>query len=146
MIRRLEIKDIPKLAKYAEEFYASSEFLAGFNIDIFRASWEKLIGSGMGVIFILEDETEIYGALGAVKYPDFNSGQLIACEMFWYVAQEKRGEGLSLLDAFEKWAKDEGCKYINMTYLADSMPEIIKRIYERRGYTLAEVAYKKEVT
>jgi len=147
MMRQLNIDDLDKLAYGAEQFYRSSEFLECFDMETFKRSWSRFLGLNMGVIFGLVDEKtgEIYGALGGVKYTDPHNGQLKAAEMFWYVVEERRGEGMKLLAAFEKWAKEEGCKYIHMVHLADLMPDAIRRVYERRGYKLAEMAYRKEV-
>jgi len=147
MIRQLTEDDLDKLAYGADQFFRSSNFLEDFDMNIFKANWQGLFSSGIGIMFgLVDDDTgEIYGALGGCKFTDFNNGHLKAAELFWYVIEERRGEGIKLLDAFEQWAKMNNCKYIHMMYLADLMPEVVKRIYERRGYKLAEMAYRKEV-
>ena len=142
MIRKATTEDLPKLLNLAQEFYASSEFLEGFNLNIFVANWSNFINNDIGVIWILN---EFDGILGAVKYPDINSGELVATEFFWFVSPDKRGDGIKLLREFEKWAKEVGCKKIFMVYLMDSMPEEMKSVYKRYGYKPMEVHYVKEL-
>lgn len=146
MIRKLNIDELDKVLPIAEQFYNSTEFLSNFNIEIFKKNWIQFIESGLGVIFVLEDENNIIGVLGGFKYPDVNSGELIATEFFWFVDADKRGNGIRLLKEFEKWAKEEDCKKIIMVYLCDLMPEKLDRVYKRLGYRRTEINYTKEVS
>lgn len=145
MIRQADIADIPAMGELAQEFYSSSAALRG-NLDMaaFTTHWTQFINAGLGVIFLLEDDG-IKGFLGGIKYLDINTGDLTATECFWYVGKARRGGGITLLRGFEEWAKGEGCKRVMMVHLMDSMPDKLKRLYESRGYTAAEVHYMKEI-
>jgi GNAT superfamily N-acetyltransferase len=145
MIERLSIENIEDLAVIAENFYSSSEFLNDFNMEVFKKSWSMFLNDGDGVIFVSRKDGEITGTIGGCKYPDPNSGEMLATEFFWFVNPESRGDGLKLLKTFEKWAEEEGCKKVIMVHLSDSMPEKVKHIYERFGYKAAETHYIKEV-
>ncbi len=147
MIRNLTIKDLDTVAHLADQFYASSQFLERFNLDIFKRTWASFFNSGTGIIFGLVDEQtgEIYGGIGGCKYADPNNGEMIAAEFFWYVDKDRRGEGIALLNRFESWAKEQGCRIVQMVHLCDLMPEVVKRIYDMRGYRAVEIAYRKEV-
>jgi len=142
MIRKATIEDLPKMINLAEEFYASSEFLDRFDLNVFVSNWANFINIGIGVIWILNN---FDGCLGAIKYPDVNNGKLVATEFFWFVSLGKRKEGIKLLIEFEKWAKDEGCKRIIMGYLKDLMPEKIESFYKKMGYRAMETNYIKEI-
>lgn len=144
-IRKLDIDEIERLGELAEKFYASSEFLQGFSLEVFRESWTSFLSSGLGVIFVLEADGKLMGAIGGLKYPDPNSGEWTATEFFWFVDEACRGKGLLLLKRFEEWARGQGCKKILMVHLLDLMPEKVKRVYERYGYKAIEVHYAKEV-
>ena len=139
------IEDIELLYPIAANFYSSSKFLNGFMPVVFKQSWTTFLSSGLGVLFLLKNDNGIHGMLGGMKYPDPNSGELIATEFFWFVNPEKRGQGLKLLKAFESWAKEQECKKIIMVHLADLMPDRIKQIYEKSGYEMLETHYVKEV-
>ena len=146
MIKEATVDELPKLLHLAEKFYACSNFLDGWNAEVWLRNWTTFIQNGMGVIFGLFGENEeCYGALGALKVPDLNSGTLIAAETFWFAEESHRGKGVFLMKEFEKWAKSNGCKKIAMSYMVDSMPMKVKSIYEKFGYKQAEVSYVKEV-
>ncbi len=133
------------MAQCAEEFYASSAFLRGFDIERFVASWTQFIEAGLGVIFILDDGERTRGAIGGIKFPDLYSGALTGMEMFWHVSKDVRGQGLHLYKSFENWARENGCVLLQMVHLADSMPEKLERFYKRQGMQLMEVRYQKEL-
>lgn len=145
MIRLATIEDLPKIEPLAKQFYSDSRYLQDFSIEIFVENWKKIIAGDIGVIFIIVESDKIVGILGGMKYPDINSGRLVATELFWYVDKEHRGRGGELLRLFEGWAKGMGCKKIIMVHMADLMPDKLKTIYKRKGYTEMEVHYVKEV-
>ena len=149
MIRTLEKEELKKLAGYAYEFYEESKTLGaiGFVKEKFVAAWGALYDHGTGIIIVMEDEDtrEFYGALGAIIVHDLYSDTMTATEAFWYVMKRRRGEGTTLLNAFEAFSRQQGCKYTRMIYLQDSMPDAVRGMYERRGYVIAEVSYQKEI-
>jgi GNAT superfamily N-acetyltransferase len=109
--------------------------------------YQEMIRSGFAAVFMLVGERdEIQGGLGAIKYPDIHSGEWRATESFWYVLPEFRGGfgAMDLLLAYEKWARDQGCKMMSIIHLADSYPEKLERLYRNRGYELVEKTYMKE--
>ena len=144
-IIQLDLDDLDDLVDLAEEFYASSKFLDGFNKEASKKSWTNFISGGTGAIFAIKEGDDFHGMLGVVKFPDINTGEMIACEMFWFVSKEHRGKGLLLVKAFEEWAKQEGCKKVAIAHLEDSMPDSLEKLYVRMGYALSEKTYIKEV-
>ena len=146
MIRTATINDLETLADLAAQFYASSKFLNGFDLECFETTWTNLITSGSGAVFVIDGQDGPIGALGGVAYPDVNSGRLMATEFFWFVDPSHRGRGISLYKAFEDWARAKRCVEIRMIHLSDSMPEQLERLYERLGFEQAEVHYRKELT
>ena len=145
MIRELNIDELPLLFEGAELFSNSSQFLE-VNPTIFVRNWTEFIGKGIGVIFASIIEEKVAGAIGGFKHPCINTGALIASEFFWYVMPNHRGTiGIRLLNTFENWAKEKGCLKVTMTHLSDSMPDKLKRLYERRDYKKIETNYIKEL-
>ena len=145
MIQRAIPSRLRELIPLIEEFYASSKFLRNFNADHCEEVWIKFITDGVGVIFLLEENGKIIGFLAALKYPDINSGELVATELAWFVKSTRRRKGLLLLKEFEEWAKKEKCKRVIMVHLMDSMPDKLRRVYEGRGYRAMEINYGKEI-
>jgi GNAT superfamily N-acetyltransferase len=83
--------------------------------------------------------------LGALIFPDVNSSDLVATEMFWYSDKNARGCGLALFSAFERWAKENGAKHAIMVHLSNSMPEKLRRFYGKKGYCEVDTHYMKEI-
>lgn len=109
-----------------------------------------------------DDKTLMDLIVGTIKYPDgivllhgkkgMIAGRLapyafapllIAAELGWWVEPEHRKSkvGKELLEAFEYWAKQKNCKMVTMVSLDDE----VGKIYERKGYHLAERVYMKEL-
>lgn len=64
-----------------------------------------------------------------------------AKETVWYIAPEARGRSaLKMLDAYEAWAREQGCSTIGMASLATND---VSGIYARRGYAPAETHFLK---
>jgi GNAT superfamily N-acetyltransferase len=97
--------------------------------------------------FVIIEDGEVKGGIGGIIGPDLHSGESIAVETFWFVAPGFRGGwgAYELWKKFEEWAKENGCKKIGMTHLVDSHPDRLKRVYEARGYKLAELHYLREI-
>jgi len=143
MIRKLEIEELHKITSLAEEFFSISGITGNFDIPFFIKNWEFFLSSGMGSIFVLDGDEGIIGGIGCIKVPDIITGKPVASEMFWYVKDGRRGDGLKLFDEFEKWADDQGCSIKRMVHLSNVMPDELKRLYSRRGYREVEIAYEK---
>ncbi len=100
------------------------------------------------VIFLLKDEDDIVGILGAVVTPNhpFLSGMKGAQELAWYVDPEYRGlASTKLLDAYHEWANALGCSFATMSNLHDDNERVISTIYKRKGYTQVEQSYIKKL-
>lgn len=83
------------------------------------------------------------GVLMAMTFDHpFGAGKW-AKETVWYIAPEARGRSaLHMLDAYETWAREQGCSAIGMASLASND---VSKIYERRGYAPAETHFVKSL-
>ena len=145
MIRQLTIDDLELILPLGLVFSKEAQYPGGFVPEIFIRNWKGHLENGFGVIFGMFKDEQLVGILGGFDYSDPNNDDLVAMETFWYVAKEHRGGGIKLLDAFEAWAKERGAKRVVMAYVFTSMPEVVKSIYEKRGYGPLEMHYSKEV-
>lgn len=68
----------------------------------------------------------------------------IARETLWWIDPAHRGSAaLRMLEAYETWAKENGCAFAGMAGMgADPAVSVL---YERRGYRVAETHYLKAV-
>lgn len=95
-------------------------------------------------VLVLESDDAVVGLLmaGVFDHP-FGAG-LCANETVWFITEEARGRGsLKMLDAYEAWAKDQGCAVICMASLAIND---VSRIYTRRGYAPFETHFMKAMS
>lgn len=139
------ISDLPKVEVCAREFYESSKFLNGFDLERFCRLWTGLLESDSGVIFAIEENGEWVGAIGGLAYQEIYSGQMTALEMFWFVRPGHRGQGIKLYRALESWAREKQCFEMRMVHLLDSMPEKLERVYRHFNFKPAEIHYTKEL-
>lgn len=145
IVRRIGKDELDQITYLGHKFFSESSHLRRFDPGVWMRNWVSLLDANMGAIFGLVKADKIVGVLGAIKIPDINSGDLTAGELFWFVDQSHRGRGLTLFNAFEKWAREEGCAYVTMAHLEGLMSEKLQRFYERRGYVPIETNYLKEV-
>lgn len=83
------------------------------------------------------------GMIIGIATPFLYGPHIVATELAWWVNPEARNSsvGKELLNAFEFWAKRVGCTLITMISLDDQLGNY----YEKRGYSLFERAYMKEI-
>lgn len=80
-------------------------------------------------ILIVSDK----GMIGGMVLPQWDTGELVAYEMFWW------GDS-SLLGRFEKKAEEMGAPSIQMNALTDR----VGKHYETRGYRKLSTSWLKE--
>lgn len=127
------------LRQLGNEAYQSMGYSELFNFDLQKNLWMELIKNGTGIVFILVREKEIDGLLAGFYTLNPDNKERVASEVHWYVKGNRRGKGLYLLRAFEKWAKQNQCKRI---YLGGS--KYLEPFYLRLGYKIKTVIYQKE--
>lgn len=144
MIRRVELKEVKSVIEMAKRFENETAFVP-VDIDHATKMYSGLIGSGKGVMIALFKDDKVVGAIGGICGPDLHYPRTVGIETFWFVIPECRGDGVRLLNFFEQWAKEKGCDYTALVHLADSHPESLKKLYERRGYDLVENHYMRRI-
>lgn len=83
------------------------------------------------------------GMLAGIASKMLLVGPLVATEVAWWVEPDKRKSnvGSDLLEAFEYWASKIGCSAVTMI----SLDKSLDKYYEKRGYSLYERAFTKEI-
>lgn len=133
-----------KILRLGDLFYAEAKLPGRFVIDSFMNSWHALLQMKVGAIWRADKHEELIGVLGGFFTPDLCDGEIIATEGFWFVHPEHRGSvGIKLFRTFEGWAREIGAKRLIMAHLATSMPDSLKRFYERENFQLMDVTYVK---
>lgn len=139
-------EDIRNVAVMGASFYAEGSLPGGFREEVFVSSWEKILATGAGRIFVLDRDMEFCGALGALIFPDMNDGAKVAMELFWYVMPQHRGHGLMLMEAFEDWGRANAISRSIIAHFLTINPEAMGKLYRRKGYRAIETNYVKTFT
>ena len=142
MIRRAGVEDIFEVAVMAKNFESHTEFVF-VDPEYTTKKYTELMNNGSGIMFVIEKDGKIVGGIGGLIGPDLHSPRMIAVETFWFVLPEYRGKGFKLLNEFEKWADEKKADAVAMVHLVDCHPDILEKIYKRKGYQLIENHYLK---
>lgn len=144
MIRLGISQDVPVILGMSANFWQCTIYNDPFCPDTVSDMINHCINSKM--MAVLEVDGSVVGfACGVVGLLLGNRNVKTGTELAWWVEPDHRGGsgGIKLLAYMEKLAKEEGIKYWNMVFMASSMPEKIKGIYEKLGYQINEVVYTK---
>ncbi len=144
VIRQVTESELLEVCCKLSRFEECTKFVK-VNPVIMASTYSKFIRDGVGGIIISLSDNAVSGGLGFIISNDLHSGEKIAVETFWYVLPEFRGIGIKLLDEFEKLAKENSCDNIAMVHLEDSSPEVLERLYKKRGYKLVERHYVRVI-
>lgn len=139
MLRIATLDDVDAIEKMAAMFVQAtgySKYAHGKDITNLIV---HLITDKDSIVLVYEEDGMIAGTLGKFPFGPY----IVASEIAWWVNPNKRKStlGTELLDAFEYWAKTIGADMIHMVSLDDS----VGKVYEKKGYTLFERAYMKEL-
>ena len=146
MIRQATEKDFSGIEKMATEFWQHS----GFDVPYKQGSalFYMQIAFDQGLLLVAVKNAELVGFAAGAKSPLMgNSDYTVGSELAWWLQPAHRGGrlGIELLKGLETAAKEAGCDYFSMMYMQSSMPEAVKRIYQKMGYTLQETTYIKRI-
>lgn len=137
MVRHATPADRPVVVALLREFHAAAG--CTFAFDPVRAAALFTAHMTPGACVLVTDDLSGILMATAGDHP-FGMGK-VARETFWFVSPAARGRaGIELLDAYEVWAREQGCVSVGMTALASND---VSAIYRRRGYAVAETHFTK---
>lgn len=145
---RAKPEDVPRIEECARMCCAEhgENAIGGhLNWDHYRSVLLGIIESGIGAMFLVEDENgKIVAGIAGAKYPAVLTGVMRTNQIFVYVQPEHRGKVSfrKLVGELEAWAVENSCRDIVMP-LIDSMPMKTRDFYEHSGYNLMQTEYRK---
>lgn len=101
----------------------------------------ELIDLPHALLLVSEGPSGVGGMIGMIATMHPMSGEPVMSELFWYVTPDQRGQGLRLLRAAEAWGAGHGIKKSIMI----SPNKRISKLYRRKGYSMLETQYVKEL-
>lgn len=144
-VRKATKEDSLDFAVLAKQFLRESKYPFSVDMEKLMESFTAACDNESFCVFLLEEEGDIVGMLvGGLSSPLFSS-DIVATELAWFVERQHRdGRGsLKLFNEYEKWAKEAGSKFITMVDI-DTL-QSLGSLYSRKGYTLTEKTYVKEI-
>lgn len=121
------------------ESHTAAGFTFPFSAVHASALFDLHYTSPQACILIVGDKPQGLLMAAWFEHP-FGAGRY-AKETVWYVTEAARGRGaIKMLDAYEAWAREQGCSAVGMASLAGND---VSKIYERRGYAPAETHFIK---
>jgi hypothetical protein len=145
-IKFVEADKLDSITPLAKQFWQEGNLMGNYDEASFVSNWTNLINQNIGRIIGAYRGNKLIGILGFVASKDPNDNALVSQEMFWFVdPQYRKGEGLLLLNAYEKIATDIGVKRIGMVHLSEIHSDKLAKLYTKRGYKITETHYIKEI-
>jgi GNAT superfamily N-acetyltransferase len=140
MLRIATIEDEDLILELALKFVNESPYKEYANEEYIRGLIKDFLASDQSVKIVLLHENSM---LAGMVSPFLFGPHLMATEVAWWVDLDSRKKkiGEELLEAFEFWAKKVGCDLITMVSIDDTLG----KYYEKKGYSLHERAYMKEL-
>lgn len=109
-----------------------------------HALFTSHIQTNRACALVLEVDGQVSGLLMASLFEHPFGAGVCATETVWFIKESARGKyGLTMLDAYEAWAKQSGCASVCMASLAIND---VSSIYTRRGYEPVETHFMKELS
>lgn len=143
MVREATLADVPRIVAMGRRFITETGYAARIPVNPtqMQAFVERLIDGEFATVFVADEGGDVIGMIGAFTYQHPISDEFLASEVFWWVEPERRGSGLRLLRAAERWARAKGAVKLQM--IAPT-PEV-ERIYAALGYDKVETTYAREL-
>ncbi|EXL06538.1 hypothetical protein BG46_15590 [Brucella anthropi] len=145
MIRRAVTADIPAIVSLGRQFYNSADFDIEASAPWFSMAVSTYIQDAERLCLVY-DNGGVKGFLMACYGQSDLFPIKVADEQLLYVAPEARGIAWTeLRQAFEQWAKEKGCKRVQLTAQNVVKPDLMTRLYRRSGYALADLVFFKNI-
>ena len=150
MIKQGTKEDIIDMVICAKEFEKESGVFkktGGIDVDYFTTLLNTLFDNNILKCWLITKDDMIVGGIGLLEVEDLFSGIKCLNELFWFVKKEYRGsiENIRLFKKMETYAKNNDVKYIQMIHLPDLKEVKLEKLYIKKGYSLLQKCYIKEV-
>lgn len=136
--RLATIEDSNAAVKLLMNFYKASSLpfktSAAWALALF-----KMFVNDEDKIAIIKDGGILLGGISESLLGPFKQAQ----EIIWWVDPEYRGNSLSMIEIYEKWATDNGALFIELKSLHKFKE--VEKIYTRLGYEPMETSWVKTI-
>lgn len=145
-LERITERTLGDIECIASSFFDEAKHPGKFNFSHFSLLWKEILELDRGFIFVTRNETEkVSGLIGAIVGPDIYTGDSVCFPQFWYVMPEYRSQkaGIRLFREMEREAIERRSAFILPGHLVCINSDGLKNFFEREGYTIREIMYRK---
>lgn len=136
-----------KAIELGREFWEQTKMSEAVDYDEESVYHMCKAADAQGLFFVaVDDDREVVGFVVGIVTPfHFNSNELSAAELAWYVKPEHRkdGTGKALAEIFVESVRLKGAKFVSMMNIEEIDPEPVARLYKSMGFTPSERTYIK---
>jgi len=144
-VRKATPQDAIELTVLVKQFVKEAKYTVKVDTKLVMENFEKITENPSFFVHVAEHEDSLVGFLvGAVNTSLF-SLDAAGVELGWYLDPEHRDgkTAIVLLKKFEDWCVQKKCKHISLADIHTL--KSMGGLYERKGYTLTEKTYVKEL-
>jgi len=144
MIRPAVLGDRMRVLAMAKAFHHASGVPFPFSAPMADMLFRSSIADADMLCLVLDVDGIAHGVLAAEARAHRFSPVKMAFELIFWIDPDYRGRDAgAMLDAYEVWARQQGCAFIHMVGLGGD--PLTSRLYERRGYLAAERHFMKSL-
>jgi len=148
MVRDATAEDEDAVLEMARQFVAFAPYSDTFTTtdEELRLTIKHFIETTKA--FVAEVDGKVVGMLCAVLTPVWYApSHKAAVELVWWVdpAHRKGMSGIRLVQAFEKWAKEQGASMVSMSNLEVDDNGLVANMLNRFGYRMSEQTHSKRI-
>ena len=148
MVRRGEVRDIFRIVRMSQKFWAQTEY-SDIEHDDEHVADVALNCMNAGLMAVLDDDEHgVVGFVCGVQHPVLaNPNVTFVAEIAWWVNEDHRGHGngRALLEFIENLARERGASRMTMMVMEHPDPAPGIRLYEHCGYHSVEHSYSKRL-
>ncbi|WP_426229286.1 GNAT family N-acetyltransferase [Pararhizobium sp. DWP3-4] len=144
MIRPAVYADRMRVLAMAKAFHAASGLPFAFSAPMADALFSVTLNDPEMLCLVFEADGQARGILAAQAQAHLFAPAKMAVELIFWIDPNYRGNNARpMLDAYEGWARERGCVYVNLVGLGGD--PLTTRLYERRGYQAVERHFMKSL-
>lgn len=146
-----ELEKIKEALKLGIKDSPFAEFIPNDKaLDALIQSYCQDNSNGERFLAVLYNQEDVVGLVGATLLSDhfLFTDYRVAQEIVWWVHPDARKDGVGngLLDVLEHWAKTMGVKHLLVGHYENEHTDLLRSIYEKRGFKVKEYNYMKEIS
>ncbi len=148
MIRSATKRDIPALVEMGRMMHGESPTFRHIPLNLAKVTrqFAHAVKADTHCVIVAADD-EPYGVLLGYSQDYWFSDAMMANDLILYVKPERRGgrDGVRLIRAFEKWAKDKGITDVNVGISSGLKTKSFLRLMDRLGYRVFAINTQKTI-